>query len=480
MSLIVMKFGGTSVGSAERIRQAARIVEQHARQDKIVVVVSALSKVTDKIVEVLNAARAGQAPQTEEAFRQLTERHHQVMHELFEGAAPQGVGEQVKTCLTRLREFSSAVLLLGSATPQVMDMALPLGERISACLFSACLSQLGAQSEFVDSARVLITDDKFGDANPDMDSTRQQCAQVLIPLLQAKRIPVVMGYSGASAAGQITTLGRGGSDYSATILGAALNADEVWIWTDVDGVLTADPRISPEAVTLPQMTFAEAVELSYYDAKVIHRKAIRPAMERAIPVWIKNSFRPDAPGTKIQEKLPPSDCPVKAVTAVTQACLVTLTTRRDTHFAEIFGRLFLRLGHEHVDVLFSTQSSSENSLGLVLREADTEHVVRTIQKLFRTELKHGVLNPVSIHRNVAVIAVLGSGMKGTCGILGRLFSAVARTNVSVIAVAQGASELNICFAVDAARANEVLNAVHQEFLGAAAKRMEAQSAGRFQ
>jgi aspartate kinase len=279
----------------------------------------------------------------------------------------------------------------------------------------------------------------------------------------------VMGYSGATPTGQITTLGRGGSDYSGTILGAAVDADEVWIWTDVDGVLTADPRICPDAATLPEITFAEAIELSYYGAKVIHRKAIRPTMERAIPVWIKNSFNPQARGTKIVESLPDSNRPVKAVTAVTQASLVTLTIRRDTYFAEIFGRLFLRLGHEHIDVLFSTQSSSEDSLGLVLREQDTEHVVHAIQRLFRTELKHGVLNPVSVHRDVAVIAVLGSGMKGTCGILGRLFSAVARINVSVIAVAQGASELNICFAVEAARANEVLKVVHQEFLGAAAQ-----------
>src|SRR5207253_474927 len=195
------------------------------------------------------------------------------------------------------------------------------------------------------------------------------------PLLKQGRIPVVMGYSGATRTGLVTTLGRGGSDSSATILGAALDADEVWIWTDVDGVLTADPRICPDAVTLPEITFAEAIELSYYGAKVIHRKAIRPAMERGIPVWIKNSFKPRLPGTKIVEAVPASSHPVKAVTAVTQASLVTLTTRRDVHFAEIFGRLFLRLGHERIDVLFSTQSSSEDSLGLVLREQDTEHVV---------------------------------------------------------------------------------------------------------
>lgn len=469
MSLVVMKFGGTSVGSAERIRRAASIVCQHAQQDQqVVVVVSALSRVTDLILSVLNAARVGNAAGVEEGLRQLSHRHEQVVAELFQRATQKAVAPDVQATLDRLREFCSALLLLGSATPQVMDMVLPLGEQMSARIFTACLNELGAKGVFVDSARVVATDDKFGDATPDMETTRRQCRDVLVPLLQQGQIPVVMGYSGATSAGQVTTLGRGGSDYSGTILGAAIDAHEVWIWTDVDGVLTADPRVCADALTLPEITFAEAIELSYYGAKVIHRKAIWPAMDRSIPVWIKNSFHPVVPGTKIVESLPESTRPVKAVTAVTQASLVTLTTRRDVHFAEIFGRLFLRLGHEHIDVLFSTQSSSENSLGLVLREADTERVVHAIQRLFRTELKHGVLNPVAVHRDVAVIAVLGSGMKGTCGILGRLFSVVARNNVSVIAVAQGASELNICFAVTNSRVDDVVRAVHQEFLSSAA------------
>lgn len=462
-----MKFGGTSVGDADRIRQAASIVKEHAqRGNQVVVVVSALSKVTDLILKVLDAARMGNAKEVNAGLQQLGKRHQQVLSDLFQGESLKSVTAEVNVTLERLREFCSALMLLGSATPQVMDRVLPQGEQMSAHIFAACLNNLGARGEFVDSAQVLVTDDNFGDASPDMEATGKQSQEILAGLLKKERIPVVMGYSGATPNGQITTLGRGGSDYSATILGAAIEADEVWIWTDVDGVLTADPRVCPDAVTLPEITFAEAIELSYYGAKVIHRKAIRPTMERGIPVWIKNSFRPELAGTKIVESLPLSNHPVKAVTAVTQAALVTLTTRRDVHFAEIFGRLFLRLGHEHIDVLFSTQSSSEDSLGLVLREQDTEHVVHAIQRLFRTELKHGVLNPVSVHRDVAVIAVLGSGMKGTCGILGRLFSAVARNNVSVIAVAQGASELNICFAVTAARANDVVRAVHDEFLSA--------------
>ena len=462
-----MKFGGTSVGTAERIRQAAAIVKQHwLAGNEVVVVVSALSQVTDLLVGVLNVARNGDAQGVKEGLQQLSKRHNAVLAELFDGRDLELVSTDVNHALQRLRDICSAVLLLGSATPQVMDMALPMGEQVSAQIFAACLRKLQANAEFVDSGRVVVTDDNFGEASPEMDLTHGKCELEVIPLLRQRQIPVIMGYSGVTAHGQMTTLGRGGSDYSGTIVGPALEADEVWIWTDVDGVLTADPRICPDATTLPEITFAEAIELSYYGAKVIHRKAIRPAMEHGIPVWIKNSFRPEIAGTRIVQSVPQSNCPVKAVTAVTNASLVTLTTRRDIHFAEIFGRLFLRLGHEHIDVLFSTQSSSENSLGLVLREQDTEQVVRTIGRLFRTELKHGVLSPIAIHRDIAVIAVLGSGMKGTCGIIGRLFSAVANANVSVIAVAQGASELNICFAVEASLVNDVLRAVHREFLSA--------------
>ena len=470
MALIVMKFGGTSVGDASCIRRAATIVKQHSGgSDQVVVVVSALSKITDLILKVMNAARDGKNEEMQLGLSQLSARHEQVLSELFAGAELDQVSKELRASIRRLSELSSAVLLLGSATPQVMDMALPLGEQMSARIFVACLNQMGRKAEFVDSSRVVITDEKFGDASPDMETTSRRSREVIVPRLEEGKIPVVTGYAGATHSGQVTTLGRGGSDYSGTILGAALDADEVWIWTDVDGVLTADPRVCPEAVTLPAITFAEAVELSYYGAKVIHRKAIRPTMDSNIPVWIKNSFKPEVPGTKIVRELTTSNLPVKAVTTVTQATLITLSTRGDVHFAEIFGRLFLRLGHEHIDILFSTQSSSEDTLGLVLREQDTEHVLQAIQRLFRTELKHGVLNPVSVHRDIAVVAVLGSGMKGTCGILGRLFSAVARTSVSVIAVAQGSSELNICFAVAAARVNEVVKAVHQEFLSQASE-----------
>ncbi len=468
MSLIVMKFGGTSVGTAERIRQSARLVVEGAQQHQVTVVVSALSGVTDLILRSVTAARKGAESDVESLLREMEVRHQTVMDALLEGSEREPVRKQVHGVIDEFRSFCRAVLLLRSTTPQVLDVALPMGEEMSAYIFAATLRQLGAKGEFVDSSRVLLTDDRFGDASPDMEGTRRNAVEVLLPLLQAGSIPVVTGFSGANSKGQPTTLGRGGSDSSATIIGAALDCDEVWIWTDVDGVLTADPRICPGARSLPEITYAEAIELSYYGAKVIHHKAMRPVMDAGIPIWIKNSFQPRAVGTKIaavRTADQAASSPVKAVTAVVPASLVTLTTRSDMHYAEVFGRLFLRFGHDNTDVLFSTQSSSENSLGLVLRDAETEHVSAALHKLFRVELKHGVLDPIRIRRDIAVIAVLGETMRGTAGVLGRLFTAVAGRNVSVIAVAQGASELNICFAVEALRAADAVRAVHDEFLG---------------
>jgi aspartate kinase len=215
---------------------------------------------------------------------------------------------------------------------------------------------------------------------------------------------------------------------------------------------------------LPEITFAEAIELSYYGAKVIHHKAIRPAMERGIPVLIKNSFAPQVPGTRIAASGGASDAPIKAVTAIANAALITLCARHDLYVAaDILGRLFLRLGHDHVDVLFSTQSSAENSLGLVLRGEDADRVQASIERVFRSEIKHGVLKGVDIVRDLAVVAVLGERMKGVPGILARLFTSVSKCNVSVIAAAQGASELSICFAVPSRDASAVVKAVHDEF-----------------
>ena len=464
--LIVMKFGGTSVGDAGRFRQCAEIIGRAAARDRLVVVVSAVAGVTDLIFRTIDAARRGDSVATEVNLKQFEYIHQALVAELFGRSSAQAnaVLDFADRVTEQLRSSSHALLALRSdVSAQTHDLLVGLGERISAFALAHYLQQAGTSSEFVRAEDVIITDNNFGNAAPDLEATAASCKSALLPILERNAVPVVAGYSGATKAGQTTTLGRGGSDYSATIIGAAGNADEVWIWTDVDGVLSADPRICPEATTLPEITFNEAIELAYYGAKVIHPKATYPAMDAGFPIWIKNSFRPEAPGTRIAQIATPINSPVKAVTCVNHATLITLVTGREVHSAELFGRLFLRLGQERIDTLFATQSSPEHALGLVLRKDDGVRVLKLIQSIFRIELAQGVLNPVAVQDDIAVVTVLGESMRGTPGILGRVFAAVARQNVSVIAVAQGASELSICFAVPSAQCAQVVRAVHDEF-----------------
>jgi aspartokinase/homoserine dehydrogenase 1 len=467
--LIVMKFGGTSVGNAERFRQCAGIVGQAAKQDRIVVVVSAMAGVTDLIFKTIDAARHGDAATTRTHLERFEAVHRELIKELFDQTHAGAAEAFIAEVFTQLHSACQALSALRSdISAQTADSLVALGERISAWVLARYLEQKGSAAEFVRAEDVIATDSNFGNAAPDIDATRKNCSRMLLPALERGVVPIVAGYSGANPQGKTTTLGRGGSDYSATIIGSAVGADEVWIWTDVDGVLTADPRICPDAATLPEISFAEAIELAYYGAKVIHPKAAYPAADAGFPVWIKNSFRPEVAGTKITHAAQPANSPVKSVTSVKDATLITLVTRRDVHPVELWGRLFLRLGQEQTEVLFATQSSPEHALGLVLRKDDAVRVLKLIQTIFRIELAQGVLSAVQVNDEIAVIAVLGESMKGTCGILGRVFSAVARREVSVIAVAQGASELSICFAVAASRGSEVVRAVHDEFCGQAA------------
>ena len=462
--LIIMKFGGTSVGNAERFRQCAAIVSDAAQRNRIVVVVSAMAGVTDLIFKTIETARHGDASATEAHLQKFESVHRQLMVNLLEPQRHAAANDYLAEVIAQLQNACTALSALRSdISAQTADSLVALGERVSAWALACYLQQLGTYAEFVRAENVIVTDSNFGNAAPDVEATRKQCEKSLLPLLDRGVVPVVGGYSGADLQGRSTTLGRGGSDYSATIIGAASGANEVWIWTDVDGVLTADPRICPDAATLPEISFEEAIELAYYGAKVIHPKAAYPAAEAGFPVWIKNSFRPKVAGTKITHDARPANSPVKSVTSVKDATLISLFTRKDVHPAELWGRLFLRLGQEQIEVLFATQSSPEHALGLVLRKADAERVLQLIHSIFRIELAQGVLFPAEVNNAIAVVAVLGESMKGTCGILGRVFSAVARCDVSVIAVAQGASELSICFAVSAARSAEVVRAVHDEF-----------------
>ncbi|MEJ2008045.1 MAG: aspartate kinase, partial [Acidobacteriota bacterium] len=322
--LIVMKFGGTSVGSAERMQGVADILAEQSRHADIVVVVSAMGGATDMLIRAATQASDGLEEPWKGSRQELARRHREVADQLLSAAEQASVLPRLAELVKHFENLCSGFTLLHEITPRGMDTLSSLGEVMSATLMAAIARSNGLKSEAVDSTECIVTDDNFGNASPLFEETGAKTQGRLGPLLKRGVIPIVTGFRGATKEGVCTTLGRGGSDYSATILGSALDASEVWIWTDVDGVLTADPRLVPEARILPEVSYREAIELSFFGAKVLHPRTIQPVMQKKIPVWIKNSFNPSCPGTRIVAAPKNGNGGVKAITSVKDAVLITL------------------------------------------------------------------------------------------------------------------------------------------------------------
>ena len=296
-----------------------------------------------------------------------------------------------------------------------------------------------------------------------MDLTRQACEARLRPLLEKSIVPIVTGFLGATTEGKLTTLGRGGSDYSATILGAALNADEVIIWTDVDGVLTADPRLVPDARTIPVISYREAAELAFFGAKVLHPKTLKPVMQAAIPVWIRNSFAPERAGTKITPEGRSIGGGVKALTAIQDVALISVGGPGIVGLPDVVGRTFSTTAEVRANVLLISQSSSQNDICFIVSAVDAQRTVDALRKEFAQDLAHEKVEHITIDPNIAIVAVVGENMRGTPGVAGKTFNALGRENVNLIAIAQGSSESNISFVVEEKAAKTALLTLHREF-----------------
>jgi len=348
---------------------------------------------------------------------------------------------------------------------RAMDAGLSVGERLSATLLALYLQQEGIAARAVDSAQCLVTDDNFSSARPLMDLTREAMQRVLLPLTQAHIIPVVTGFLGATRDGIRTTLGRGGSDYSGAIVAASVDADELWIWTDVDGVLSADPKMVPQAAILGELTYEEAAELSHFGAKVLHHKTLAPLVSRLIPVWIKNTFAPEKPGTRIGPLHPDSSKGPKAVTSLAPVTMLTLRSSGSPGTTELFARTFAALSHSAVDILMVTQASYQDSFCFLVPQGMAERAQTALEQAFRLELNHKYLQPPD-RMDVTAVALIGEGMRGIPGVAARLFGALARQKINVIAIAQGASESNISLVVSLEDRAAAVNAIHQEFITA--------------
>lgn len=461
--LQVMKFGGTSVGDAACIARVAQIIADSARAGRCTAVVSAMSGVTNRLIEAAMLAQTGDAQGALGMFDELAAKHKSTLAQVVKNEGDQApVWEKMQQVLAEGRRFCEGTALLRELSPRTLDAISSLGERLSAPLVAAAVRQLGLASSSIEANELIVTDAYHGGADPIMDETRAKSQARIFPLLERGEVPVVTGFIGGTREGSLTTLGRGGSDYSATILGAALDADEVIIWTDVEGVLTADPRLISEARTIPSISYREAAELAFFGAKVLHPKTLKPVVEAAIPVWIRNSFDPQKQGTKITPK-GTSNGGVKALTAIRDVSLISLGGPGIVGLPDVVGRTFSTIAEVRASVLLISQSSSQNDICFCVNSADASRAAEALRKEFAQDLKHQKVDHINVNPNIAIVAVVGENMRGTPGVAGRTFKSLGDEQVNIIAIAQGSSESNISFVIEEHAVKKALHATHREF-----------------
>ncbi|NOZ82509.1 MAG: aspartate kinase [Euryarchaeota archaeon] len=460
MKRLVMKFGGTSVGSADRILRVAGLVERY-RAPETVVVVSAMSGVTDRLEEMAHRTSEGADEASIRSFvEHLRRRHLSVAAKIVE-LGGRDVRDEIEALLGELEKILVGISYVGELTPRSLDYVLSFGERLCAPLLSAALEARGMPSEwFTGYEAGIVTDSCFGRARPLMELTRERVREVLLPRLRGS-IPVVTGFIAGDEKGRITTLGRGGSDYSAAILGAVLDADEIWIWSDVDGILTTDPSLVEDAKVIDVLSYTEAMELAYFGAKVLHPKTIEPAMEKGIPVRVRNTFNPDCEGTLIVSEQEKSDSIVKAISVMRDVALLNISGVGMIGVPGVASRVFTALAQQNINILMISQGSSEANISVVVERGDAERAVEALREEF---LGANVVRKVEYEEDVAIIAVVGAGMRGTKGVAARVFTAVASADVNVLMIAQGSSEVNISFVVSSADAERAASALHREFI----------------
>jgi aspartate kinase len=466
MTTLTMKFGGTSVGSAEALTQAADIVlEQAQKWDHLAVVVSAMNGVTDALTQGALTAASSDDQTYHAIVADLRIRHYRAVDKLL---PPDGERAQllatVDEYLDEFAAFCHSIHVLGEVTPRAMDAITSLGERLNVRILAALLRQRGAHSEAVDATELIVTDDAFQKAVPLMDATRTRVSARLVPLMDEGIIPVVTGFIGATEGGITTTLGRGGSDYSAAILGDCLDSDEVWTWTDVDGVMTADPRIVPDARVIPALSYSEVGELAYFGAKVLHPRTIRPVIERGIPLWVKNTFNPTCPGTRIVRDPEIANGKIKAVTAIHELSMVTVEGRGMMGVPGIAARTFAAVASQGASVLMISQASSEQSICFIIPTKTVPPVIRAIEEEMALELARRDVDQVWSLDDVVIVTAVGAGMRDTPGVAARIFGALGQTDINIIAIAQGSSKCSISLVVAADSAADAVREIHRKVI----------------
>lgn len=458
----VLKFGGSSVAQADRIRKVIQILQSYLeREEPFAVVVSAFGGITDLLIAMSRQAENGDLGY-KMTLEQHISRHFEAVSQLIAPERRERVRFELKESQIELANILQGIFLINELSPRTLDNILSHGERCSAFIISEAMRDMGIDAYFLDARKLVRTDSHFGSARVDKAATYHNIRQ---HFESHKGIAIVTGFIGANEKGVTTTLGRGGSDYTAAIFGAALDASEIEIWTDVDGVLTADPRRVNQAFPVSSMTYEEAMEMSHFGAKVIYPPTIVPAMERHIPLRIKNTFNPGYPGTLISHSPEKDTLPIKGIASINQVAVLRMQG------AGLFGeggsgmasRLFAVLEQEKVNVILITQGSSEHFICFAVKPEDAGRAAGAINREFELEIQAGLIEPMAVEDNLSVIAVVGENMRAQPGVSGRLFTALGRNGINVVVTAQGSSERNITVVIPRQDETKALNAVHESF-----------------
>lgn len=461
--ILVMKFGGTSVGTPEAMAQAVQIIcDARADWPRMVVVTSALSGVTNLLIDSATHAVRGDMSLYRQALSELTDRHQAIIERLITPPTrKRQVQGEIKRLIGDFSNLCQAINVLGEASPRALDAVASLGERLSVRILAAAVECAGYPAESIESTRLVVTDDHFQNAAPDIPTTRARTRQMLLPLLTSGHIPVVTGFIGADPSGATTTLGRGGSDYSASLLAVALNASEVWIWTDVDGVMTADPRMVPDARTIPAISYREVAEMAHYGAKVLHPKSIHPVIEAGIALCVRNTFNPTGPYTRlVADGCAENYGVIRAITSIRGLQLVTLSGRGMLGVPGVAGRIFSAVATTGISVPLIIESTSEQAICFPAPKELVPEVVRTLQNHLSSEFQRGDIDRIFTSEDVDIITVICPGLRTTTGVAGQIFGVLAAAGVNVLGISFGASEVSINLIVSAADTQSAVRALH--------------------
>lgn len=457
-----MKFGGTSVGDGESIRRTAAIIASF--EEPCVVVVSAMAGVTDSLIEATQLAKKQNRVELDNLLDALRAKHLDAVNSLeLEPEKKRAVVESIDRLLASLKIQTNSIFDSKKCTREQYDVVLSFGERLSIHQVAAAVEKAGHPAKPIEATSCIVTTTEFGDAEPLLDLSAPKTISVLTPILEKGITPVVTGFIGATQSGKITTLGRGASDYTATILGYCLDIEEVWIWTDVTGVMTADPKLIPEAATIANLSYEEASELSYFGAKVLHPLTMVPASLKQIPIYIKNTFEPEATGTRISNEGSSDSGGVKAITVKSELSLVTVQGKGVMGVPSVAAKVFGALAEKKVDVFLISQASSEHNISFVIKGSSGAVAVEHVHGALFDEMTAKSVDIVQLRNGLSIVAVVGDRMYSLPEVTTKTFASLGAASVDVIAIAYGSSERSLSFVVESSEAVTALRSLHQTF-----------------